>query len=86
MRCFILLSFLLLFIPQSLCASMFEPHPAGDISSHPHLVQAGIVYDQAGVLLLKVTACLMYRQHAVVESVHADGKIAHKWNYAAALN
>lgn len=42
---------------------MLTPHPAGDISYHLRFLQArenpGIVYNQAGVLLLKVTACLI---------------------------
>lgn len=45
-----------------------------------------IVYDQAGMLLIKVTACLMYREHTVFKSVYADETIAHKWNYTAALH
>lgn len=45
-----------------------------------------IVYDQAGMLLIKVTACLMYREHAVFKSVYADETIAHKWNYTAVLH
>lgn len=42
-------------------------HPAGDISDHLRFLQARenprIVYDQAGVLLLKVIACLSNREH-----------------------
>lgn len=41
----------------------------------------GIVYTQAGVLLLKVSARLLYREHAVFESVYADEKIGYsEWN------
>lgn len=32
------------------------------------------------MLLIKVTACLMYREHAVFKSVYADETIAHEWN------
>lgn len=79
------------FIPSSLCVSMFTPHPARDISCHLHFAQARkknhrIVYDQAGMLLIKVTACLMYREHAVFKSVCADETIAHEWNYTAVLH
>ncbi len=70
---------------------MLIPHPAADISYHLRFLQArenpGIVYDQAGVLLLKVTAWLLYRDHAVLESVYADGKIVHnKWDLTIVLN
>lgn len=48
---------------------MLTLHPAGDISYHLRFLQARenprIVYDQAGVLLLKVIACLLYREHTV---------------------
>lgn len=61
--------FWFLFIPPSLCVSMLTPHPAGDISYHLRFLQAREnprrVYDQAGVLLLKVIACLLYCEHAV---------------------
>ncbi len=67
------------------------PHPVGDISYQLHFLQArenpGIVYDQAAVLLLKVIACLLCREPAVLESVYADGKLAHnKWNQTTVLN
>lgn len=70
---------------------MLIPHPAGDISHHPRFLQAResprIVYDQAGVLLLKVIAWLLYRDHAVLESVYADREITHnKWDQAIVLN
>lgn len=38
------------------------------------------------MLLIKVTACLMYREHAVFKSVYADETIAHEWNYTAVLH
>lgn len=79
MHYFVLFSFLLFFsIPA------YPSISAGDISHHLHFLQARknkwIVYDQAGVLLLKVIQCLV-REHAVLERVDADGKIEHnKWN------
>lgn len=38
------------------------------------------------MLLIKVTACLMYREHTVFKSVCADETIAHEWNYTAVLH
>lgn len=86
-----LLFFCFLIIPQSVCACVCIC-----VCSHPTQLMTlattyafkrpgenpGIVYDQAGVLLLKVIPCLLHREHAVVESrVYADRKIAHnKWN------
>lgn len=52
---------------------MLTPHPAGDISYHLRFLQArknpGTVYDQAGMLLLKVNASQTREHVSALESV-----------------
>lgn len=74
---FTLFSSLLFFSHFSLSlhhgVSMLTPHPAGDISYHLRFLQArknpGTVYDQAGMLLLKVNASQTREHVSALESV-----------------